>query len=318
MNLTVILIGVIVVLLVLSSYALIKLHGTKKKAEQMLSVLEDIQHGNLKRRILATNNDLTDEICYKINEIIQRYEQQLIKVNLTEKTNKQIMTSLAHDVRTPLTTLIGYLDAIADGAVTGIEKEQYIKTAQTKAYALKNYTDDLFEWFKINSQERSYHFEMVDINELSRNVISDWITQFEMADLSYNIEIASDEIEVVLDVSAYQRILNNLIHNAVKHSSGSSVCIAVKGCSESIQVTISDNGKGISQKDLPYIFERLYKCDDSRPIGSSGLGLAIVHELVKVHNGSIVVASVPNVETKFSLNMKKTRVRQGFGKVVSV
>jgi len=296
---------IIIILLIVNGYLSYNQHAKKKKEKQILYILDDIQKGNLKRRLLAEGNDDTAEICYKINEIVRYYEEQLAQMNATEQINKQIMTSLAHDVRTPLTTLIGYLGAIADGTVTGIEKEQYIKTAQAKAYALKNYTDDLFEWFKINSNEKSYAFEIVDINELSRSIISDWIVQFEMANLNYNVNIADDELKVSLDNSAYHRILNNLIHNAVKHSNGSYISIAITDSGSIVQVAVSDNGKGILPKDLPHIFERLYKCDDARPIGSSGLGLSIVYELVKAHGGSVSVESKPNIETTFLINMKK-------------
>ena len=290
-------------LLTIICYLQLKLHGIKQKEKQMLNILDDIQKGNLKRRLLATSNDVTAEVCYKINEIVKHYENQLIEINATELANRQILTSLSHDVRTPLTTLIGYLDAILDGTAKVEELEQYLQTARAKAHALKDYTDDLFEWFKINSNEKTYHFERTDINELTRNVISDWIMQFEAMDFDYVIDIADTETMVNLDVASYHRILNNLIHNALKHSEGSQINIATHVREENIEIKITDNGKGMSQKDLPHIFERLYRTDEARPIGSSGLGLSIVRQLVEAHDGRISVTSKPYVEVTFLINM---------------
>jgi len=308
MSLIIILIILIIItLLVVIGYLLIKIYEIRKKEKQILGTLEDIQNGNLKRRLLANSNDVTAEVCYKINEIVGYYEKQLNDMNVCEQANRQIMTSLSHDVRTPLTTLIGYLDAIVDGTVAEAEKEAYLLTAQTKAYTLKNYTDDLFEWFKINSNEKSYHFEIIDINELTRNIISNWIVQFEMIGVNYTVHIAEDQLKTSLDTTAYTRILNNLIHNAIKHSNGSQIDVAVQAIENDIQITVTDNGKGILPKDLPHIFERLYRSDEARPIGSSGLGLSIVKELIKAHGGTISVASEPNVATTFYINMRKAR-----------
>jgi len=307
MNLTYILIIVIICLLIVIGAMTAKSHRARKKSKQILTTLDDIQQGNLNRRILADSSDLTADICYKVNEIALTFKEQLSQAAITEQTNGQIMTSLSHDVRTPLTTLIGYLDAIQSQTVTGEEREQYIERARTKAYAIKDYTDDLFDWFKINSNEKVYHFEAVDINELSRNIIIDWIPQFERAGLSYDIEILEKELSATLDVSSYNRILNNLIQNSIKHSKGSRVGIAIKDCGESVLIEISDNGAGIPADDLPHLFERLYKCDEARTTSSSGLGLSIVYELVKAHGGTVFVESIPNVKTVFTVRLKKTR-----------
>ena len=309
MNLILTLILISLAFLVFALSASMKLHKLKKKSVQVISALDDMQNGNLNRRILATNNDFMDEICYKINRIAQAYTEQLSQFALIEKTNKQIMTSLSHDIRTPLTPLIGYLDAIQSGAVCGEEREHYIEIAQSKAYAIKTYTDDLFEWCKINSNEKLYQFEATDINELSRNIIIDWIPQFEKIGLDYEVDISDNKFEIYLDTTAYKRILNNLIYNAMEHSNGTYIRFVIREFEDSALIIVSDNGKGITEKDLPYVFERLYKCDEARPIGSSGLGLSIVHELVKSHGGTVSVESTLGVETSFLINMKKTRLQ---------
>lgn len=134
-------------------YQVVKISRIKNQLENMNLVLSDIQLGNGNRRILANTGDVTSDLSYKMNEIVNRYEEEISNLKLNNETNKQLMTSLSHDVRTPLTTLIGYLDAIHRGVVVGLEQEEYFQIAILKAYDLKEYIDILFEWFKLQSSE---------------------------------------------------------------------------------------------------------------------------------------------------------------------
>lgn len=125
----------------------------KKQIAEITDALIDVKNGNGNRRILSATNELVAPLAYEINEIVVSYESRLSTVRQTEETNRQLMTSLSHDVRTPLTTLIGYLDAAHKGIVTGKDRDDYIETARRKAHDLKEYIDVLFDWFKLNSNE---------------------------------------------------------------------------------------------------------------------------------------------------------------------
>ena len=116
----------------------------KKQIREMSDTLEDIKNGNGNRRILSETHEIVAPLVYEINEIIVSYENRITEFRQTEETNRQLMTSLSHDVRTPLTTLIGYLDAAHKGIVTGKERDDYIETARRKAHDLKDYIDVLF------------------------------------------------------------------------------------------------------------------------------------------------------------------------------
>ena len=142
---------VIAVLAVLTSIVLVR--RVKNQIAEMTDVLVDVKNGNGNRRILSATNELTAPLAYEINEIVVAYESRLSTVRQTEETNRQLMTSLSHDVRTPLTTLLGYLDAAHKGLVTGKDRDDYIETARRKAHDLKEYIDVLFDWFKLNSNE---------------------------------------------------------------------------------------------------------------------------------------------------------------------
>ncbi len=200
-------------------------------------------------------------LAYEINEIVLSYENRLAALRRTEEANKRLMTSLSHDVRTPLTTLIGYLDAVEKGVVAGTERDEYIAVACRKSRALKEYVDVLFDWFKLNSGEFAVKTEPAEAAELTRTILIDWIPVFEDRQIRYDISIPERPFAARLDPDAYARILNNLIQNVVTHSRADSIRISLRELENRIEVRVSDNGAGIKARDLKHIFERLYKCD---------------------------------------------------------
>ncbi|MBU3157723.1 HAMP domain-containing histidine kinase (plasmid) [Clostridium estertheticum] len=276
-----------------------KMHNVRLKLNDISETLGDIAQGNSNLKILAKPSDMTSIICYKINDIVHEFREQVIGMKKTEEANGQLMTSLSHDVRTPLTTLIGYLDAVQKGIVVGAEREEYIETARLRAHDMKDYVDVLFEWFKLNSSEETFTIQHVELAELSRNILKDWVPIFENTRLDFDIDIYEKRIEVNLDTDAYSRILNNLIQNVISHSRATHVKIRVSLLAANVMIAVVDDGTGIPKQDLPHVFERLYKCDMARSEKGSGLGLSIVQQLVEKMGGSIAVKSEQYQRTEF-------------------
>ena len=279
----------------------------KKQLLEMSDALEDVKNGNGNRRILSETHELVAPLAYVINDIILSYENRLSAYRQTEETNRQLMTSLSHDVRTPLTTLIGYLDAAHKGIVDGKERDDYIETARRKAHDLKEYIDVLFDWFKLGSNEFSMNISIVDLTELTRNILIDWIPIFEDTQIDFTVDIPEQPFRVRGDPDGYMRILNNLIQNVISHSHADKIEISLSGQGGNIKILLRDNGVGIDKEDLKHIFERLYKCDKGRSEKGSGLGLSIVHQLVTKLNGTITVESVPEEGTVFILLFPLTK-----------
>ena len=289
---------VAIVSVFLSSLAI---NRVKKQISEMKEVLTEIKNGNGNRRILLATNELAAPIAYEINEIVVSYENRLSAFRQTEETNKQLMTSLSHDVRTPLTTLIGYLDATYKGVVLGKERDEYIETACRKAHDLKEYIDVLFDWFKLNSNEYSMNINTVEAGELTRGILIDWIPIFEEKKIDYNIDIPEQPFRAKLDPDGYRRILNNLIQNVIAHSHADKIELTLLKQNENMKILLSDNGVGMEKEDLQHIFERLYKCDKGRSDKDSGLGLSIVYQLVEKMNGHIIAESMEGKGTTFVL-----------------
>ena len=299
-----------------------KVISINKKISESIEVLYDIKKGNGNRKTLSKDNDNFSEIIYKINEIVYLYEEKLTEFRKKENANNQLLTSLSHDIRTPLTSIIGYTDAIKKELLKNglndkydlqnvIENnntlennkiiENYIGIVREKSYYLKEYLDNVFDWFKLNSNEFYLDLKDTEITELSRNIIKSWIVIFEEKDIDFDIEIEEKEIICNLDQNAYARVINNIIQNAVEHSKTKKIQISIKESNRKIFITIKDFGVGIEPDDLEHIFDRLYKCDKARNKVGSGLGLYITKELVEKMNGCINVKSKVGEGTEFEI-----------------
>ena len=290
---------VIAVVAVLTSIVLVR--RVKKQIAEMTDALVDVKNGNGNRRILSATNELVSPLAYEINEIVVSYESRLSIVRQTEEINRQLMMSLSHDVRTPLTILIGYLDAAYKGLVTGKDRDDYIEIARRKAHDLKEYIDVLFDWFKLNSDEFALEIQSAEAAELTRNILIDWIPIFEDKQVDYDIDIPEQPVRVRLDTDSYMRIINNLIQNVIAHSHADKIKISLSKQGNNLRLLLADNGVGIEKEDLKHIFERLYKCDKGRSEKGSGLGLSIVHQLVEKMGGNITVESLLGKGTEFML-----------------
>ena len=175
--------------LIVILYLSLKLYRVRNQLSLIREALHDIKSGNLNRRVLARENDMTRQICYDINEISISSQSRLIQQKQEEQAYKRLMTSLSHDVKTPLASLVGYLEAIENGLVAGKEKDDYIHVASEKAHRLKDFVTALFQWVKLDAGEQVFHFELSDINELSRNILAEWVPLLESAGLDYDLSL---------------------------------------------------------------------------------------------------------------------------------
>lgn len=287
-------------------FLVIKLGRVREQLSIVEETLEDIKSGNRNRRVLTRKSDMTKRICYAINEIAVKNQSQFIWQKQSEQAYKRLMTSLSHDVKTPLASLVGYLEAAQNGLVTGEEKEAYIRVAVEKAYHLKHFVEELFEWVKLDAKEQIFYFEICDFNELTRNIVAEWVPTLECRHFEYDFDIPEDEYSLRVDPHAYTRILNNLFQNALVHSGGNKLVLQLLEREQEVKIIISDNGKGISSDDIPHIFERMYQCDRSRSLGGNGLGLSITMELVNALGGKIKADSEQGMGAIFTIVFPKS------------
>lgn len=254
-----------------------------------------------KRNSFVKGNNILADINFELNSILEEYRKQFVRLQRAETANQQLLTDLSHDVRTPLASLIGYLEAL--DSQTAKEKEEYIHVAYRKALDLQELIDMLFQWFKLSSHEQLYQMKVYDINELTREIIIEHIPVFEKKQISFSVSIPDDEWFIKIDRMAYARIISNLLSNAVKHGKCSLIEIKIQKNKDKALVSVSNNGIAIPDNELPFVFRRLYKCDAARSESGNGLGLAIVSELTSAMSGKISVQSIPKGMTTFYLTL---------------
>lgn len=270
----------------------------RKQLTEWLLFLKSL-HLAPKQYSFIKGKDILADINFELNRILEESRKQFIKLQRAEHANQQLLTDLSHDVRTPLASLIGYLEAL-DSQNTKEQKE-YIHISYKKALDLQELIDMLFQWFKFVSKEQIYHKKIYDINELTREIIIESIPILEKKQISFAADIPDEEWFVKIDRTAYTRIINNLLNNAVKHGNGSLIEIEIRKLENKVLLSVSNNGTAIPKKDLPFIFNRLYKCEPARSESGNGLGLAIVKELTNAMSGEITVQSIQGGKTTFYL-----------------
>ena len=271
---------------------------TRKQLKAWLEFLKSLRKAP-RQNCFAKGNGLLADINFELNGILEENRRQFVKLRKSENAGRQLLTDLSHDVRTPLSSLIGYLESL--DSQNAKEPEEYIHVAYRKVLDLRELTDMLFEWFKLSSDEQRYQIETYDINELTREIIIGQIPLLEKRQISFSADIPDDEWFVRIDKTAYARIINNLLSNAARHGKCSFIEIDIKRQENRVLISVSNNGIPIPENQLPFIFERLYKCDSSRSGSGNGLGLAIVRELTNAMSGEITVKSIPDGKTTFCI-----------------
>ncbi len=278
----------------------------RKQLSEWLDYLKNAQE-EPDRKVFVQGSGTIAEINFQINQILANNREQLAKAAKSQLASRQILTNLSHDVRTPLASLLGYLEALVKNGVQKEEQEEYLQVAYRKALEMRELVDILFVWFQLNAKEQVYHLAPYDINELTRQLIIGYLPVAQQEGIAVTTEIPEEEYWVLLDAVAYERIIDNLFKNAVKHGKCTRILITVQKKEESIAVTVANNGKVISAEHLPYLFERLYRCDPSRLQGGSGLGITIAKELAEAMDGAISVESTDKEGTLFTVQWKQFR-----------
>lgn len=287
----------VIIVMILFQY----IYRVKKNLRYFNDILIEIEAEKGNQKFLLKKKDILSQMGLRINSILYKYEKQMEELNITLESNKQLMTSLSHDVRTPMTTLIGYLDAVNMKLVKGEKKEEYLRQANEKAYDLGNYIDVLFDWFRLYSDEELFYIETADMVETTRNILKDWVLIWEERMIDYKIDIPETSIKVDIDINCYNRIINNIIQNILDHSKAKRIVVFIAEFREKFILKICDDGIGIAEVDLKYIFERLYKCNKGRTEKGNGLGLNIVKMLTEKMQGSVKVESERNQGTIFTI-----------------
>lgn len=267
---------------------------TRKKMkyiEEISNGLLEISKGNLNYRVAKKGSDELAGLANYINYMASELNKKNEKERKTEKTKNELITNVSHDLRTPLTSIMGYIGLVKDKKyVDDAQMDEYMTIAYNKSEKLKILIDDLFEYTKLTNETITLNKEEVALNELLNQLTEELVPIFEENNLIVEREISKEKLIVNVDINKILRVFENLIMNAIKYSNKPSIVkVRLYKDKSDVIVSIENQGPQIPKEDLEKLFERLYRQDKSRTssTGGSGLGLAIAKNIVLLHGGKI-------------------------------
>ena len=303
----------IVFILLFSSFILRRWidKGMVNPIGELSVAMEEIKKGNLDYRL---NNNYSGEIA----TLFEDYEAMRLRLKESieegmenEKTSKELVSNISHDLKTPITAIKGYVEGIMDGVADTPEKmDKYIKTIYNKANDMDSLINELTIYSKIDSNRIPYNFHRINVCEYFSDCIEEVGLDLESKNIELNFyNLVSEDVRVIADPEQIRRVINNIIGNSVKYIDKEKGVIEIRilDVIDSIRIEIEDNGKGISQKDLSRVFERFYRTDASRNStkGGSGIGLSIVKKIIEDHGGYIWATSKENEGTCMHFVLRK-------------
>jgi signal transduction histidine kinase len=272
---------------------------------------QNIKEGNLDFVLEVEGNDEFSNLCRDFEEMRIRLKESAEEKILMDKENKELISNISHDLKTPITAVKGYVEGIMDGVADTPEKmERYVKTIYNKTNEMDHLINELTFYSKIDTNRIPYTFSKLNVEDYFGDCAEEVGLELETRgiELVYANYVERDVI-VIADGEQIRRVIHNIISNAIKYMDKPKgiIQIRVKDVGDFIQVEIEDNGKGIGAKDLAYIFDRFYRTDVSRNSskGGSGIGLSIVKKIMEDHGGKVWATSRLGIGTIMYFVLRK-------------
>lgn len=282
-----------------------------KPLGQLQKATHEIKNGNLDFALEVEEEDEIGKLCQDFEEMRIRLKESAEEKIQYDKENKELISNISHDLKTPITAIKGYVEGIMDGVASSPEKlDKYIRTIYNKANDMDRLIDELTFYSKIDTNKIPYTFTKINVAGYFRDCVEEVGLDME----SQNIELGyfnyvDEDVVVIADAEQMRRVINNIISNSVKYldKKRGIINIRIKDVGDFIQVEIEDNGRGIAAKDLPNIFDRFYRTDSSRNSskGGSGIGLSIVRKVIEDHGGRIWATSKEGIGTEIHFVLRK-------------
>jgi signal transduction histidine kinase len=296
----------------------------QEKSMRYIARISDAMHsiseGDLNITVDIEGDDEFSVMAASLNKMVGDLKDLMDKERESERTKNELITNIAHDLRTPLTSITGYLELLSGETKLDLEvQKKYIGIAYVKTKRLEKLIEDLFGFTKLNYGKMSMHVAKVDIMKLLSQLLEEFYPSFVDKNLSYELQSNVPAMVITADGNLLARLFDNLINNAIKYGAdGKRILVKVNGDEEQVTISVVNYGYVIPTEELPLIFNKFYRVEQSRSTdtGGTGLGLAIAKNIVDVHGGSIDVTSdlsgtVFKVKLKVDFDVNK----ENFGKI---
>jgi len=270
-----------------------------------------IRDGNLDFSLEIEEDDEIGQLCQDFEEMRIRLKESAEEKVQYDKENKELISNISHDLKTPITAIKGYVEGIMDGVASSPEKlDRYIRTIYNKANDMDKLIDELTFYSKIDTNKIPYTFTKISVSNYFRDCVDEVGLEMEARNIELGyFNYVDEDVVIIADAEQLRRVINNIVSNSVKYMDKRNgiINIRIKDVGDFIQVGIEDNGKGISAKDLPNIFDRFYRTDSSRNSsqGGSGIGLSIVKKIIEDHGGRIWASSKEGIGTEIHFVLRK-------------
>ncbi|MCI9004096.1 MAG: HAMP domain-containing histidine kinase [Lachnospiraceae bacterium] len=267
--------------------------GIINPIRKLKSAAQNIKDGNLDFHMEPSKQDEIGELCQSFEEMRFRLKESAEEKVSGEKENKILIRNISHDLKTPITAIKGYVEGIMDGVADTPEKQdKYIRTIYNKANEMDKLIDELTLYSNIDTNRIPYNFNRINVADYFDDCVDEVGLDLESKNIKLTyIDYADKDVLIIADPEQLRRVIHNIIGNSIKYLDKPQgfISIRIRDVGDFIQVEIEDNGKGIAAKDLPYIFDRFYRTDESRnsSTGGSGIGLSIVKKIIEDHGGKI-------------------------------
>lgn len=255
----------------------------------------DIADGKSDEKIIIERQDEIGEIAGRINEMTEQINQSITSERDALQSNKDLIACVAHDLRTPITSVKGYLDLALDTKHYDLEQRQkYVRIAQTKANRLEYLIHDLFNYTKLTSGEITLHRSKIDLVQLVEQMVEEFYPLFQEEELECTTKYNISYLEMNMDGELIARAVQNLLSNAIKYGKdGKHVYVELECLEQEVQIRVTNYGLVIPEESIKHLFDKFYRVERSRNVktGGTGLGLNIAQEIVHLHGGRIQVTS---------------------------
>ena len=272
---------------------------------------QNIKEGNLDFVLEVEGKDEFSQLCQDFEEMRKRLKESTEEKVLMDKENKELISNISHDLKTPITAVKGYVEGIMDGVADTPEKmNRYVRTIYNKTNEMDHLINELTFYSKIDTNRIPYTFSKLNVEDYFSDCAEELGLEMETKgiELVYANYVEKD-VQVIADGEQIRRVIHNIVSNAIKYMEKPKgiIQLRVKDVGDFIQVEIEDNGKGIAAKDLPYIFDRFYRTDVSRNSskGGSGIGLSIVKKIMEDHGGKVWATSRLGIGTIMYFVLRK-------------
>ena len=272
---------------------------------------QNIKEGNLDFVLEVEGKDEFSQLCQDFEEMRKRLKESTEEKILMDKENKELISNISHDLKTPITAVKGYVEGIMDGVADTPEKmNRYVRTIYNKTNEMDHLINELTFYSKIDTNRIPYTFSKLNVEDYFSDCAEELGLEMETKgiELVYANYVEKD-VQVIADGEQIRRVIHNIVSNAIKYMEKPKgiIQLRVKDVGDFIQVEIEDNGRGIAAADLPYIFDRFYRTDASRnsATGGSGIGLSIVKKIIEDHGGKIWATSKESIGTVMYFVIRK-------------